>query len=304
VSPAPLRPEPGPRDWSPTGGYTGGHTPAGRAAGRPTRVAPPPRAPRLPRMPVGDYTLGAFLFGLIAIVVAAVYVPDGAQGGTVLISSVGLLAILLAARTRTAWRAGLTRRRRIAGLGGAFGAAALASSAIVLVNGWFGLSIPSIPDATRVTVAAVSQLVDGGVGGAVGAVGGADADQTTGDAPVTIGEPAQASRVPVGAPDPAVHSPEPFATADAEFMRLAQELGTVVFLINQVTPDAAPEALYASHTGYSYIERPNAVMVTHGTWLTTGYGRGADGSYTITMTGAQFGSIAYYQSSVGVIERR
>ena len=80
MSPEPIRREPGPRDWTPGGGYSygGTETSAGSVAPRATVAAPGKRAGR-PRggrrggaFASRDHGFAALIVGLIAFVTAAI----------------------------------------------------------------------------------------------------------------------------------------------------------------------------------------------------------------------------------------
>lgn|GEM_PF-2770730 len=284
----PLRREPGPRDWTPGGGYvydspatTGatGATSAGGVAGRGVRAKRPRRTrPLVSR----DHGFAALIVGVVAIATAAISWPAGDGGYTVLLSTIGLIAVALGVSTLRAWRVGLARRRGMARTGVALGGLALASSAIILANGWIGLTLPALPDVTRAIVASATGASTASI----------DQDAVVSDAAV------------IGAPNAAVVEVPVFADADSEFTRLSMELGTLVYVINNVAAGGVPDVLYAVDSGHAHVAPDGRVLAPDNAWVTTGYARDADGSYVITMTGAQHGSVAYYHSGVGVIERR
>lgn len=111
-------------------------------------------------------------------------------------------------------------------------------------------------------------------------------------------------RIPITEPPFAVSETPVFASSDDEYMRLMTELGTVVFLIGQSYGERAPEALYVSPTGYTYLDTDGSVLVGGDSWIRAGFEVRPDGGYTITMTGAQFGTTAAYDSAAGVIVQR
>lgn len=113
MSPEPIRHEPGPRDWTPPGGYTSG-VPSANARTMPaTRT--PPNSTSGPRH--RTLALTALILGFIAIMLAAVYIPEteaSGTSGTIILSTLGLIAIaagVLALRTH---RFGLRQRRGMA----------------------------------------------------------------------------------------------------------------------------------------------------------------------------------------------
>lgn len=308
MSPEPIRREPGPRDWTPGGGYSdgpassgtsarGAKTPRaagaasaiGASAGRP-RIGRMRRPRRISRVASRDHGIAALLVGLVAFATAAISWPAGEGGYSVLLSTVGLIAVALGVSTFRAWRIGLARHRGMARTGIALGSVSLISSGILLANGWWGLTIPALPDVTRAAVTSATQWAT--------ASGQSEAQSGS---PDSVGAPEPGV---IGAPDPAVTAPPVFATADEEFARLATELGTLVFLIGQASPDAAPDALYVQPSGSASMDTDGSILAPNNEWVTTGYARGANGTHLVTMTGAQHGTIAYYDSTVGVIERR
>jgi len=289
VSPEPIRREPGPRDWTPGGGYSygGTETSAGSVAPRATVAAPGKRAGR-PRggrrggaFASRDHGFAALIVGLIAFVTAAISWPAGEGGYTVLLSTIGLIAVALGVATLRAWRVGLARRRGMARTGLALGVVSLVSSGVILANGWFGLAIPALPEVTRAVVSSAMQW--GTASPSVGAVS---------DGPAVIGEPnVDVAATPV------------FATADSEFATISRELGTLVYVINNVA-NGAPDVLWVTPTGSAHLSSDGRAFAPDNEWVTTGYARGDDGSYIITMTGRQHASVAYFHSLTGVIERR
>lgn len=288
MSPEPIRREPGPRDWTPSGGYQYGSaaatapsatTGATGLAGRGLRA----KRPRRTRSTASrDHGFAALIVGVIAFATAAISWPAGEGGYTVLLSTIGLIAVALGVSTLRAWRVGIARRRGMARTGIALGGLALASSAILLANGWFGLTLPALPDVTRAIVASAME---------------ASTASSNQDAVVSDG-------AVIGAPNAAVVEAPVFADAQSEFLRLSMELGTLVYVINNFSAGGAPEVLYAVGSGHAHVAPDGRVLAPDNEWVTTGYARGVDGSYVITMTGAQHGSVAYYHSGVGVIERR
>ncbi|MBX9471071.1 hypothetical protein [Microcella sp.] len=78
----------------------------------------------------------------------------------------------------------------------------------------------------------------------------------------------------------------------------------MVFLIGQSYGESAPEALYVSPTGSTYLDSDGFVMVGGGSWIRTGFEVRPDGTYTITMTGMQVGTPAALDFAAGVIEQR
>lgn len=285
MSPEPIRREPGPRDWTPGGGYvydntaTTGAAAATGVASRGVRVKRPRRTrPLVSR----DHGFAALIVGAVAFATAAISWPAGNGGYTVLLSTIGFIAVALGISTLRAWRVGLARRRGMARTGIALGGVALASSAIILANGWFGLTLPALPDVTRAIVASAT---------------GASTASTEQDAVASDG-------AVIGAPNVAIVEAPVFADADSEFVRLSMELGTLVYVINNHAAGGVPDVLYAVGSGHAHVSPDGRVLAPDNEWVTTGYARGADGSYIITMTGAQHGSVAYYHSGVGVIERR
>lgn len=285
MSPEPIRREPGPRDWTPGGGYvydspaTTGAAAATRVGSRGVRVKRPRRTrPLVSR----DHGFAALIVGVVAVVTAAISWPAGDGGYTVLLSTIGLIAVALGISTLRAWRVGLARRRGMARTGIALGGTALASSAIILANGWFGLTLPALPDVTRAIVASAME-----------------ASTASGDQDAVVSDGAV-----IGAPNVAIVEAPVFADADSEFVRLSMELGTLAYVIDNFSAGGAPDVLYAVGSGHAHVAPDGRVLAPDNEWVTTGYARGDDGSYVITMTGAQHGSVAYYHSGVGVIERR
>ncbi len=285
MRPEPIRREPGPRDWTPGGGYvydSPAPTRVAAATGVASRGVRAKRPRRTRPLVSRDHGFAALIVGVVAIATAAISWPAGDGGYTVLLSSIGLIAVALGVSTLRAWRVGLARRRGMARTGIALGGVALASSAIILANGWFGLTLPALPDVTRAIVASATEA----------STASTNQDALVSDAAV------------IGAPNAAVVEAPVFADADSEFRRLSMELGTLVFVINNFSAGGAPDVLYAVGSGHAHVAPDGRVLAPDNEWVTTGYARGADGSYVITMTGAQHGSVAYYHSGVGVIERR
>jgi len=296
VSPEPLRHEPGPRDWSPSGGYqyessTTRPTPASRTLTRPSN-----RPPRTGRSL--DLGTTALIIGILSFGVAAFYFPETPMSGTIVYSAVGLLAVLAGIQSRRAWKRGIARRRWPAWWGIALGLIALASTAAALSNQTNGTTLPSLPDATSAIVAAIT------------APSGQPAVEPAAEPITQPPTPADgAAQVPATTPQPISEPPvvvtatPTFSTADDEYLYLAQSVGTTVFLIGQRYGDGAPEALYVSDTGYTYLAPDGSVMVGADSGVRPGFALTGDGGYTLSLTGTQFGTTAYYDSRVGQILR-
>ncbi|RZT66426.1 hypothetical protein EV140_0100 [Microcella alkaliphila] len=210
MSPEPIRREPGPRDWTPSGGYQYGSAAATApsattaATGLASRGLRAKRPRRTRSSASRDHGFAALIVGVIAFATAAISWPAGEGGYTVLLSTIGLIAVALGISTLRAWRVGLARRRGMARTGVALGGLALASSAIILANGWFGLTLPALPDVTRAVVASATGASTASI----------DQDAVVSDGAV------------IGAPNAAIVEAPVFADAQSEFVRLSMELGT------------------------------------------------------------------------------
>lgn len=262
----PLRHEPGPRDWTPA----------------PESPAPIKRRAASPGPSLG---VGALVLGVISVAVSAIYIPASDQAGTIILSALGLFAILLGVQAARAQRFGTRLPRRLGQWGAVLGCISLASTAALLANGWLGLSIPALPDLTRALVspAAESPIDQPGVSAAQGP--SSDADSIAANpADITIPTPV-------------------FESADAEFEYLAQSLGTTVFLIEQAFDGGTPDELFMSTTGYSYVSSKGDVMVVADDAITPAFGVHTAGGYTLSLTGTRFGTTAIYDSRVGTIVR-
>ena len=282
MSSEPLRHAPGPRDWSPAGGYE-----YDAPAPGPSRVKQTLRRPTIRRSRGSsalDFGGASLVVGLLSLGVAAFYLPETPEYGPSLYSAVGVLAVLMGIQSLRAHRKGLARRRWPAWIGIALGVVAMLSTALGVVNQSFGTALPTLPGLTSALIAGTAPTPDDASGPSVALDGPA------------------AAREPVPEP-PAILVTPVFASADEEFGYLAQSLGTAVFLIGQHYAEAAPESVFVSETGYSYLAPDGSVMVGAGEGIRPGYGLTGDGGYTLSLTGAQFGRTAYYDSRVGQIMR-
>lgn len=284
MSPEPLRHAPGPRDWSPSGGYEY-DAPAARPP-RNTSTLTRPAVSRSRRMAGLDLGGASVMIGIISVGVAAFYMPETPNSGTVVFSTVGLLAVLMGVQSLRAYRRGAGRHRWPAGTGIGLGLLALVSTAFGVSNSAYGTALPTLTDVTSAVVAAVVPPAD------------------------TVAQPVElAPDAPVVAPEPISNPPiavavtPAFASADEEFMFLSQSIGTAVFLIGQQYGDVAPASVFVSDTGYSYLAPDGSIMVAVGEGVRPGYALTGDGGYTLSLTGTQHGTTAYYDSRVGQILR-
>lgn len=95
------------------------------------------------------------MIGIVAIVLAAVYIPDSETSGTIILSTLGLVAIAAGVFALRTHRFGLRKRRGMAKVGITLGAIALVSSTIAFANVTWGTSIPTLADGTRWVTLAV-----------------------------------------------------------------------------------------------------------------------------------------------------
>ncbi len=145
VSHDPLRPEPGPRDWSPPGWDL---PPARSSAAR--------RAGGF-RFTDGDGAFTVLLLGIIALLAASVSVPGDNGSATVLLSSLGVFAVIAGVVVLRRARLGqsiLSRGRRfVATIGTALGVIALVSTIATAINVTASTTLPTLHDAVRALVA-------------------------------------------------------------------------------------------------------------------------------------------------------
>lgn len=219
------------------------------------------------------------------MVVAAFYLPDSPTSGSILLSSLGIVAVVVGIFALRARHRGLERRAWPARAGVLLGALATASTAAAIINSSYGTTLPTLPDATRTVVTAMT----------------ASQDATP---PVVVDAPVLAPPASAPGDEPIVAAPTPvFATAEEEFAHLTRSLGTTVFLIRQLHGDGSPDAIWASETGYPYVDETGRVMIESSDSILAGFIRLPDGRYSLTLTSAQFGTSVVYDSRAGVIER-
>lgn len=281
MSPEPLRHAPGPRDWSPIGGYEYDAPAAHRPGARQTLTRPARRARRSSALDLGGTSV---VVGLLSFGVAAFWFPQTPDSGTILYSAIGALAVIAGVQSLRTHRRGAARRQWPAWAGMALGVVALLSTAFGVANQTWGTTLPTLSSATSAILAVAMPATSDALGPGVAPDG-----QSTVAQPLP--EPPDMRVTPI------------FTTADEEFEYLARSLEMAVSLIDQQYGAATPESLYVSETGYSYIASDGSVMVGAGEGIQPGFGLTGDGGYTLSLTGDQLGTTAYYDSRAGQILR-
>lgn len=262
MAPKPIRPEPGPRDWTPDGSGTPGWTSA------PERR--PRRAFGLGSEPGWVGPAGAALFGVFAVATAAFVAPRADGSSTVILSTIGLLAIGVGVATWPRAAIGARGRRVLGSIGIGFGALALVSTGFTVLNSTFSTSLPTLHDATRA-------LLPGAV------VAAPVAPPASNDA------------------DPSLTEPISILTVADERAYLTEVITLASALIDEVGLEAPAPPLQFSGDSYPYLSEQGGIVIGSVLYFEVNYETLPEGGYTLALRGTTFGSVVQYDSRGGFI---
>lgn len=284
MSPEPLRREPGPRDWSPTTGFSSPPPPTcpppavrwqwaepNRSGARPFSSASDRRAPWVA-------LLASFLILFIA------FVPQRGPLGLVGSIALGLVIAVGAFQARKLYRLGRTRYVAPSTAAVMLSTIATGSLVVALISGLTSTPLPHLAVATELAQSRPWNIPA---------------------APPAALSPALPV-APAAPLEPAVPAIEPllsvsFASAADEQRHLIQELGTVQFLIAENYPDVPPESIYISPTGYTHATPEGAIMMGKPAGIEGWYTVLPGGGFVIELAGTQFGTSAIFESESGQI---
>lgn len=262
MAPEPIRPEPGPRDWTPDGSST------------PTWTSTPERRPRrtatLGSEPGWVGPAGATFFGMLAVATAAFTAPRADGSSTVILSTVGLLAIGAGIATRPRAAIGARGRRVLGSIGIALGALALVSTGFTVLNSTFSTSLPTLHDATRALW-----------------------PESVIAAPAVPAAPSNAER--------SLTEPVSILSVADERAYLTKVITLASELIDEVGIDPPAPPLQYSDESYPYVSDEGGVVIGSAQLFGFTYEAAPGSGYIITIQGETFGSVVQYDSRGGFI---
>jgi hypothetical protein len=207
---------------------------------------------------------------VIAVAVGAFAAPNADGSSTVILSSIGLLAIVVGFATwpGAAYRAGW--RRAFSAFGIALGAIALASTALTLANSTWQTAFPTLHDATRAAL--------------------------------------QPQATQVSVPIDIFRDPEPVPIVDIRITSAEEERAYLTDVLMRASaligPSMGGESLpeiVMSTDSYPYTTAEGIVAIGSVEHFQLYYSPSPAGGYLLTLTGRAFGTIAQLDSTTGGI---
>ena len=250
----PIRHEPGPRDWTPDGWDL-----------EPDISDPLPSHVRIRGGIAGPIT--ALIIGLFAVAVAGFTAPQSDGSSVILLSSVGLLAVLVGVVT---WRQTSTHglmRRTCSAAGIVLGLMALTSTAFTVVNSTWSTNLPTVHEAVR-------SLVD-----------------------TSHASPSSTVPLDVVVAQGAVS----ITSVEDERVYLTEVLTRTNDLISATTAESMLPNLSMSTALYPHLTTDGRVAIGSVDSFAVEYMITPPGGFQLVLTGYAFGTVATYDSQSGTI---
>lgn len=285
MSPEPLRREPGPRDWSPTTGFSSPPPPTCPPPAARWQWAEPNRSGARPFSSASDRRapwvalLASFLILFIA------FVPQRGPLGLVGSIALGLVVTVGAFQARKLYRLGRTRFVAPSTAAVMLSTIATGSLVIALISGLMSTPLPHLAVATELAQSRSWSI---------------PAPPPAAFSPALPAAPAAPVELTAPTVEPLLSVT--FASAADEQRHLIQELGTVQYLIATHHPGAPPESIQVSPTGFTHATPEGAIMMAKPTGIDGWYMvLPNDAGYVMQLTGTQYGTRATFDSTTGQI---